>query len=102
MKLLRFMLVLPFLTAVTIAHPATRIPAPRNGVDSSRQDRWATPKSHERDSGWEPNDTRRPKTGQSGWQFHPSNKWKAPLDAKAEKRRDYERRRRNSELRRTN
>ena len=74
---------------------AVRISAPDNGISHPRRDKWEqSADSPENDRGWEPNNTRRPRTGQSGWQFHPSNKWKAPRDAKAEKRRDYERRRR--------
>ncbi len=93
MKLLCLIVLLPFLAAATAA-PSTRIPAPQNGMDHTRRDRRIDTESPEPDGGWEPNDTRRPRTGQSGWQFRPSNKWKAPRDAKAEKRRDAERRRR--------
>lgn len=89
MKLLRLIILLPFLAAAS-----THIPAPQNGVDHTRRDRWTATESPEPDGGWEPNDTRRPRTGQSGWQFRPSNKWKAPRDAEAEKRRDADRRRR--------
>lgn len=101
----RFVFLLPLLAAAANAQPI-RLPAPKNGVDYSARDRWAAPESREPrggwtpddeyspPGGWEPNDTRRPRTGQSGWQFHPSNKWKAPRDTKAEKRRDAARRRR--------
>lgn len=92
MKLLRLIALLPFLAAA--AASPTRIPAPQNGVDHTRSDRWTATESPKPDGGWEPNDTRRPRTGQSGWQFRPSNKWKAPRDAEAEKRRDADRRRR--------
>lgn len=75
--------------------PAVSISTPNNGISHSRRDRWKqTPDSREINTDWKPNDTRRPSTGQSGWQFHPSNKWKAPRDAKDEKRRDYEKTRR--------
>lgn len=95
MKLLWLIVLLSSLS-VAMAAP-TRVPAPQNGVDYTRRDRWNDTES---DGGWEPNDTRRPRTGQSGWQFNPSNKWKAPRDAAAEKRRDADRRRRmNSEAR---
>lgn len=93
MKLLLLIVLLPFLAAAAAASP-TRIPAPQNGVDHTRHHRWTATESPEPDGGWEPNDTRRPHTGQSGWQFRPSNKWKAPRDAEAEKRRDADRRRR--------
>lgn len=92
MKLL-CLIVLSSSLAVVMATP-TRVPAPQNGVDYTRRDRWNATESPEPDGGWEPNDTRRPRTGQSGWQFHPSNKWKAPRDAEAERRRDADRRRR--------
>lgn len=93
MKLFGLIVLLSSL-AVAMAAASTRIPAPQNGVDYTRRDRGTAAESPEPDGGWEPNDTRRPRTGQSGWQFRPSNKWKAPRDAKAEKRRDADRRRR--------
>ena len=92
MKLLCLIVLISSLS-VAMAAP-TRVPAPQNGVDYTRRNRWNATESPEPDGGWEPNDTRRPRTGQSGWQFNPSNKWKAPRDAEAEKRRDADRRRR--------
>lgn len=92
MKLLCLIVLISSL-AVAMAAPM-RVPAPQNGVDYTRRDRWNATESPKPDGGWEPNDTRRPRTGQSGWQFHPSNKWKAPRDAEAERRRDADRRRR--------
>lgn len=90
---LRWLIVLISSLSVAMATPM-RVPAPQNGVDYTRRDRWNATESPESDGGWEPNDTRRPRTGQSGWQFHPSNKWKAPRDAEAERQRDADRRRR--------
>ena len=74
---------------------AVRISAPGGGFSHPRAEPHAeTPHSRKGSADWEPNDTRRPRTGQSGWQFNPSNKWKAPRDAEAERRRDADRRRR--------
>ncbi len=74
---------------------AVRISSPHNGIAHPRRERCEESTDPRRDDhSWEPNDTRRPLTGKSGWQYNPGNKWKAPRDAKAEKRREYERIRR--------
>lgn len=74
---------------------AVRISAPGGGISHPRAEPHAeTPHSRKGSADWEPNDTRRPRTGQSGWQYTPSNKWRAPRDAQAEKRREYDRIRR--------
>lgn len=74
---------------------AVHIAAPENGIShTSRKQQGIIPDKHSQNSGWIPNNTRRPRTGQSGWQYIPGNRWKAPRDAKAERRRDNERIRR--------
>lgn len=89
-------LILCLLACAAAEHAhALRISAPSNGISRPGHVRGEdTPRDRKDSCDWEPNDTRRPRTGQSGWQYTPGNKWKAPRDAKAEKRREYERIRR--------
>lgn len=71
---------------------AVPVPSPDNGISRPRREHRADiSDSRNADA------TRRPRIGESGWQYIPGNKWKAPRDAETEKRRADDRIRRRKE-----
>ncbi len=71
---------------------AVPVPPPDNGIAHPRRERRVDI-SDSRNA----DVTSRPRVGGSGWQYIPGNKWKAPRDAEAEKRRTDDRIRRRKE-----
>ncbi len=77
---------------------AVSLSPPDNGIARPRRERRVgISASWNADDDRQTGVTRRPGTGMTGWQYIPGNKWKAPRDAEAEKRRIDDRIRRRRE-----
>lgn len=75
-----------------------RLTQPKTRYTHPREEKWGPSSPGGSVGGWEPGSTKRPPTGKAGWQNVPSNTWKAPRDAAAERERERRRLRRQGGL----